>query len=170
MNFILGGVYVHLVSLATYTESYSRVDNGQAKHRVNAGGLKRTIHWSKKAISISGGGHIPSGLSDLDYTTDLEYSSGRTRSISSVSNIIVIPSARRIDVGFEPCAFAILANRAVATPISLLGDVATITPVADALTYQIKYYPKILVAAEQPTDSYNRATGDYSWSIDMEQV
>jgi len=170
MNFILGGITVHLVSATEYTEVYDRVDNGQARHRTQNGSLKRSIHWRKTAISISGSGHIPAGLSGLDYSLDLEFSAGRTRSITSNSNVIAIPTTRRVDIGFEPCGFALFNNQAIPTPINLVGDIATLTPVANALDYQINYYPKILVAAEDPNDSFNRGVGDFRWSIDMEEV
>jgi len=170
MNFILGGVTVHLVSATEYTEIYDRVDDGSINHRTQNGNLKRVIHWRKTSIDISGGGHMPSGLSGLDYTLDLEFSAATTQSITSSSNVIAIPAERRIDIGYEPCGFALFENQAKPTPVNMAGDIATLTPVANALDYMVKYYPKIIVAAEEPNDSNNRGTGNHRWSIAMEEV
>lgn len=170
MNFILGGITVHLVSAVEYTETYDRVDNGQARHRTQNGNLKRAVHWRKTSISISGSGHIPAGLAGLDYTLDLEFSAGTTRSITSSSNVIAIPAERRVDVGYEPCAFALFNNQAIPTPFVLVGDVATLTPVANALDYQINYFPKIMVASEDINDSINRGTGTNRWSLELEEL
>ena len=169
MNFILGGVIVHLVSAADFTQSFRRVGGGRVRRRTQNGGVKTAEHWNKLSTSITGSGRIPSGLSGLDYNAQMELSSGSPESITSASNVIVIPANRRSDTDHDPYGFAVFSDHVIATPVSISGDTATLTPIANAQGYNIAYFPKITVVAEEPVESFNRSQGIFSWSIQAEE-
>ena len=170
MNFILGGITVHLVAASEFTQGYQRVGGGRARSRRQNGTLKTSQHWTKIATELSGSGNVPFGLSDLDYSQNMTLSCGGPRSITSISNIIAIPAARRSDAGHTPFGFAIFDSYAVATPVSMAANTATLTPVAGALSYTVSYFPELIVAVEEPAESLNRSSGVWSWSISAEEA
>ena len=159
-----------LVAASEFSQSYQRTAGGRSRRRTQNGSIKTAQHWNKIATDLSGSGHIPSGLSGLDYAQEMTLSCGGPRSISSASNIIVIPAQRRIDAGFEPFGFALFGDRAVATPVNIVTHTATLTAIAGASGYTIAYFPEIIVAAEEPVESFDRGSGLWRWQIQAEEA
>jgi hypothetical protein len=82
-----------------------------------------------------------------------------------------LPAARRSDSGFTPFATALLdGNRAVSTPVSLVGNVATCTAVTDAVAYRVNYYPAPTVWLMRPSESGSQSDASYRWELIAEEV
>jgi hypothetical protein len=112
---------------------------------------------------------VPPGLAGLDYDTTHVLKSGAARSLQATGNVITVPAARRTDAGYEPTGYAIVDGRYVSTPLVLVTNTATLTVVAGAQGYGVRYWPQITVYARFSDD--NRPAGaSWSWRIDAEEV
>lgn len=82
-----------------------------------------------------------------------------------------MPAARRIDSGFTPFATALLAGgRALSTPVTLAGNVATCDAVSGAVAYLVNYYPAPTVWMLRPNESGSQADASYRWELSAEEV
>jgi hypothetical protein len=131
-------------------------------------GVKQTA-WTGKILSrIRGKGWVPHGLHALDYSASMELSCIAQRSITSASNVIVIPAARRSDLA--PTGFAVVADQLVSTSISIATNTATLGTVSGSTFYCVYYYPKITVFAKLPTENNTHTSAEYDWELVCEQV
>lgn len=134
-------------------------------------GIKQAT-WSKLRITFSGTGWIPPGLAGIDTTQQQTVASAVPCALTADgSRQATLPTARRSDTGYEPWAWAIMPDGSVQdTALALVGNVGTADAVADALSYQILYYPQITAWLSRPTESGERTTASYRWELIAEQV
>lgn len=143
---------------------------GTARLRMaNGDGLQQTT-WRKLRIVISASGWMPPGLRALDYDQPLVLKCGAPVAITSGATVIELPAARRTDAGYLPFARAHTARGDVDTAVSVAGNTATCTAVADAIGYSVLYYPQITVLADPPAASYDTSGAASSWEITCEEV
>ena len=117
---------------------------GYSVLRLGAGAAVSQQAWRKLRTTISGTGITPPGLAGIDWTQPITLGCIAERSIQSATNVITIPAARRTDAppyGWAITAVGMLRN----TPVSMAGNVATLTPVAGAAGYQVAWYPLLSV-------------------------
>lgn len=153
-----------------FTQEYQLL-SAASRYRMGDGSLRETIAWSGKLRTvIRGHGWAPSGIEGIDYGQDVVIKCAAPRVISSTSNVITIPSARRSDTGHTPTATAIVAGQLVATTISLVGDVATLGVVSGASVYRVQYYPQIIARAVLDDQGTDTGAATHSWSLTAEEI
>ncbi len=165
----------------SYSQDYSYVESSSVVRFMNGRGFK-TTNWSKLATNISGNGVLPLGIAQLDYSGEILLRCGTPRRIMGTTNVIAMPPFRvdndgnptavveyREDDIYVPTGQAWVDGYWEKTPVSLSGNVATMTIVAGATRYAVSYYPEIVVLFEErPTESY-QDNGDCSWSLSAVQ-
>ncbi|MCP4342183.1 MAG: hypothetical protein GY799_25705 [Desulfobulbaceae bacterium] len=124
-------------------------------------------HVGKLRSTISGQGFIAAGISGLDYTQSMVLKCAKPRMISSATNVIDIPAARRADDA--PVGFAIVDGEQVSTPLNIVTDTATLTIVSGATAYQVEYVPEITVLAKLD-EGFGTSGGRHTWSLTCVEV
>lgn len=143
---------------------------GSAILRMQDGTAVKQTQWEKIATHITGAGFAPPALAGVDWKTSFEISCVAPMSLYSPSNIATIPSARRTDIGDQVLAFGVVGGMNIITPVSVVGDTATATPVSGATGYKFWYYPKLTFFSFGPSERLDTAGGGNSWSIDAEEA
>lgn len=162
-----------------YSQDYSNIGGSSVLRMMNGRAIKQT-HWSKLTTTISGSGHLPPGLSTLDYSGELLLKCGATRSVTSLTTTVALPKYRNNDIGvpttdldfrmddvYVPQGRAFVDGFWEPTPVALAGNVATCTVVPGATRYRVDYFPEIVVYFEtEPTDGYAYSEdSSSSWSF-----
>lgn len=134
-------------------------------------GIKQAT-WRKLRTTISGGGWSPSGLAAIDYTQQQVIACITPLSVNAnASREATLPVGRRSDSGYLPHGFAFMADGGrVATPVVMIGNVATLDAVTGAIGYQASYYPLLTCWASRPTESVSRGDASYRWELVAEEV
>ncbi len=169
MNFKLGGISIPVNAGLEFSQSYEMI-GGTVTQRMQSGRAIKQTHFNKLRTVLSGQGWVPAGLDGLDYSTPLLLKCVAPRSVSSTNTQFTIPANRRNDPGFEPKAYAVVSGSLVETEITLNADIASLDAVPGALTYQVHYYPEILVFAEPPQTQGNMTGAEFSWTLTCEEV
>lgn len=167
-NLVIGGLEIPVSASHTLNQSYEPI---QAVNRVRMmdGTLIQQSSWSGKLLtSIDGSGIIPVGLQSLDYSSAITIKCVAERAVTSASNVIDIPSARRSD--YAPEGRALVGGKWQSTPVAMAGDTATLTAVAGASQYQAIYWPELVCYCNPPSESRGARDSSYGWSLDGEQV
>lgn len=168
----LGGVPIPILALLPSGQTFDPMTretihpmgDGSSEKQVLAGSV------GKLRTTIRGEGPIPPGLDGLDFTGPLLLKSGAGREITSTSNVITIPSARRGDAGYVPWGRAFVNDKPISTPVAMSVDEATLTIVTGASAYQVLWYPQFNVLVEgglRKTEDLTGAT--VRWSLNMRQ-
>lgn len=165
--FELGGVQIPLEASIDFRQTYGEVQK-KIIHRMRSGAAAPQSTFSKIKTTLTGSGYSVHGLDGLDYDdpAGLELKCAEPRAVGGTSNIIIVPSARRSDSGYEPFGIAIVRNRRVFVGVaSVSGDQYTLETNPEATAYQVVYYPKITVIAHRP-----ESLGGLRWKIEAEEV
>lgn len=182
MWFEIGGIKVSPQGALTFRQTYL-VEESAAVLRLAGGGAIKQYSWQKLAVSTQGTGRYPPGLDALDYSQPLLMLCAEPREVTGTSNVLTLPAARRVDAGFVPIAFALvtpdggdglLDPRWQPAEVAVAGDVATVTPVAGAVAYQVWYWPEITVFATRPQQDWSgQPAGSghaFSWTLEAREV
>jgi hypothetical protein len=165
---IIGGIEVPLKASYGLSQDYEPVQ-AVNRPRMMDGSLKQQTAWSGKLKTvISGNGNMPPGIDTLDYSSAITIQCIAEQAVSSVSNLISVPSARRADYGVE--GRALVAGVWQSTPVSLSVDTATLTIVPGATLYQAVYWPELVCYCDPPSQKRNARTSSYSWQIQAEEI
>lgn len=162
---MLGGIPLQLH--AGSVELSEQPIGGETNIRLSRGKLVTLRHWEKMSGTISGAGFTPPGLDGLDFAAHHELRSTKPRAVQSAGTSLTLPADPRPDK--SPWAFAYFPNGDwVATPCSVVGRAATVTPVAGATSYQVWFLPRYVVKCARPTEG--RAGANYNWSLSWEEA
>lgn len=125
--------------------------------------------WAKLRLRISGDGIVPVAFAGLSRTAQHVLKSPASRSVHGDTNVITVPAARRADTGYVPRGFAVVNGLYYATPLSMAGDVATLTAVPGASGYGVIYWPQlsVFIAVSQSVDS---AKSGHSFVLEAEEA
>lgn len=164
----IGGLVIPVQAAGDIEQTFEPL-GGSVLRRMKSGAAKKQTHWRKIKTRISGSGWIPPGLQGLNYDSPLLLKSVSSRALQAVGNVIAVPAARRTDAGYEPTGFAIVNGRYVPTPLALVVDTATLTAVAGAQGYGVRYWPQFNVYAEF-SDSGRAMGSTWTWQLDAEEV
>lgn len=167
--FELGGIVVPVRAALKLTQQIEPV-GGSSTRRLGAGSLIKQTVWRKTRITLSGAGWCPIGVGALNWDAQLVLKCGLPEGITSNTTTITLPAGRRTDAGYQPFARAHLAGEWQDTPVSIAGNVATVTAVAGAIAYQVWYWPVYTVYAEPPVTSVDKDTAQASWELVCEEV
>lgn len=166
---ILGGVRVPIHASMEFQQSYEPI-GGHAMHRLNNGTLVKQFRWRKIATSITARGTIPPALLSLDYDGTLVMDCAAPRSLGGTGLVYSLPAARRTDTGYTPRARALVGERWVPAQIDITDHVATLTAVANAVQYQVWYWPRLTVYCEPPSEQTDTMEADCGWTLNAEEV
>jgi hypothetical protein len=165
---IVGGIEIPLRASLTLTQTYEP-QQAVTRLRMADGSLVQQISWRDKLLtSIDGSGTIPAGLHLIDFTSPVVIKCVAERVVTSASNVIDIPSARRTD--YPPEGRALLNGKWQSTPVVMSVDEATLTIVTGATQYQCIYWPEITCYCDPPKETRGVRNADYGWMITGEQV
>lgn len=167
--FELGGFPIHIKAGLEFSQSYETI-SGTAIHRMQSGRAVKQTHFKKLKTVISGKGWVPTGLDNLDYSIPLWLKSAVPLSISSNLQQLLLPYIARNDVGYSPKGFALVDGELIESKLVIDGRLVTLEYVDDTLSYQVHYYPELLVYAEPPQVHGNVTSSEFSWSITCEEV
>lgn len=173
-NLIIGGIEVPLFALTdAFSQDYEELA-AIAGLRLANGSLVIQRAWPasgnyKLRSTISGGGSLPAPLDGLDRGASHEISCAQPRAIAAVGNVITLPAGRRSDTGYAPVGFASVAGELISTPLALVGNVATLTTVAGAQHYQVRYWPKFtgMITHRSSGEPWQAAR---SWTLTVEEI
>ena len=167
-NLVIGGIEVPVKASHTLSQNYKPVQ-AVSRVRMGSGALKQQTSWADKLITdISASGLLPAGLQMLDYSQPITIKGVAERTVTSASNVITVPTARRADYGVE--GRALVGDKWQITAVSMGGDIATLTIVASATAYQAIYWPELTCYCDPPTDNRNARAAVYSWDLVGEEI
>jgi hypothetical protein len=170
-TFILGGVSVPFESHLDLNQDYQEQKASRITRHCDGSARKQTAWSGKTVIRTTGSGWYPPGFDLLDYDASMEMSCISLKAVTSASNTITIPAARRIDQGFEPFASATVSGgKRDATITGIVGNVVTVATVTGAAFYTVYYYPKLTVFASPPVIQHDAINDRYSWQMDAQEA
>jgi hypothetical protein len=160
----LGGIPIEAEKGAP-AQSYAPLGDGVIRRRSKGAGVKFR-HWNRKmAITVSGSGLLPPGLSGLDYDQPLELLCTKPLSVSTSSPSVTLTSDIRPD---QPAwAFAYVGERWQPCEVTVVDLVATFTSVPGATRYQVCWMPKFMVLMSAPDEAMDRS---HDWSFTAEEA
>lgn len=164
----IGGITIPIESIKDFNQRYEPLGATSILRMADGSGVEQTAWTGKLKVVTSGSGWVPTGLDALGKGEHL-FKCGVHRAIQTASNVIVLPSARRTDADFIPLGFAVVDNKLVETDISISGDTATLTAVADATGYRVHYWPELTVFIRDVPESWQQSTNTHSWSFEAEE-
>lgn len=125
--------------------------------------------WQKLRSTINGNGWLPAALDGIDQSVGQTVSCVASLSVYGATTSITIPHSYRTDSGYTVQADALVAGELISTPVSMAGQVATLTAVAGAEQYQVIYYPVItgLLTISKGADLDNQT---HDWTIEIEEL
>jgi hypothetical protein len=170
-DLIIGGITIPRLASLDFSQSYENIGPHTLQRLGDGTGLPQSHGWNKIATSISCSGWAPEGLDGVDWkaAAGVAIACIKPRSIKSASNAITIPAARRTDHG--PWGFACVGDELVSSPVSLTGNVATITTVSGASGYLVEWLPLITCFSQNGVRAnYDSGGNAYGWTLDAEQL
>lgn len=164
----IGSLKLPLHARLSLRQTYE-VIGGRARLRFSDGAGLVQQAWAKLRTIIEGEGSIPPGLALLDTVSTLTMRCVGKRSVAGGTSI-TLPAARRTDTGSTPRAYAQVGEAVVETALSIVANVATLTPVSGADLYWVDYYPEISVICD-PVQERRDVNGALTgWSLTAEEV
>lgn len=153
------------------SQTYETLGGDAILRVITGAGIKQST-WSKLRTVISGRGWLPAGLATLDTTTQQAIACVVPRSVTCNGSLqATLPAGRRADAGYTPWAAALMPDGGVVgTPVSFAVNLGTVTPVTNAIGYQILYYPLITCWVSRPTESGELGDASYGWELVAEEA
>ena len=166
----VGGIVVPNLSGLELGQTYEPLE-AVARFRVMSGTLRQRSLWrGKLKTTITGRGTIPAGLQAIDYSAAVDIDCVAHRSITSASNVIALPAARRTDSGSLPYGRALVGSTWVPTACVVVTNVATLGAVAGASQYQVVYFPSLSCYATPPRETRDADGQLFSWELSADEV
>lgn len=166
----INGLPVAGETLGDWQQSYE-VYGGRAQLRFADGSGITQQAWTRLRTTISGSGWAPAPILALCRSANTaELGCIEPLSVHGVSNIITLPTARRSGGIYAPTGWAVVDGRLTSTPLSLVGDTATLTQVPGAVAYEAHYYPLLTVMAIACQNQLDGNGAVYGWSLTAEEV
>ena len=167
---IIGGITVPVWACTDLRQSYEPIEVVYQSRKRNGALVYRELYSGLIRTQLSGGGLAPSGLQALVAGATVSLSCIKPMAINSASNVIDIPAARRSDAGSEPQGFAVVGDIMLPTPVAMNVNEATLTTVAGASAYQVRWYPVLsVIVTSRLEDELSRGAG-FRWSLVAEEV
>lgn len=165
----IGDFEMPVLAALDIEQKYDVVKRESIFRTISQLGKKQAVPARKMKISTSGSGWIPAGLGAIDTNQQhlLACITPRILPADGVSRQATLPAGRRADAGHIPYGMAFFSSHYwQLSPATLVGNVATVTAVPDAVRYAVGYYPLVLCWIQEPTDN----GPDPSWSFEAEEV
>lgn len=138
--------------------------------RLGSGASVHQESWRRTRTTLSAAGLIPPGLDGRDWSQPFALGCVAPLSLQAVSNVFALPPARRGDA--PPFGFAVDATGFIRPrPVEVVGDTATLAPLAGSVSYQLLWYPALTVRAPAGVRCVYDAQGAVaSWELVCEEV
>lgn len=167
--FEIGGLVIPITAAFSLRQQIETVGGRSALRFANGASL-RQVAWQKLRVTLSGDGWVPLGIDALDFGSTMTLKCGLPAALRNGTGVITLPAERRTDAGYTPYARAHLPTGDVETAVGLVGNVATCTTVAGAVSYTVSYYPELTVWADPPAQNFDGAGAATSWELVLEQA
>lgn len=167
MSLKIGALIIPRQAGFTLRQSYDPILARTLLRSKSGAGIGQT-RWAKLRSSITGSGWQPAALDAIDLSIMHAVHCVETLSAYSATTAVTIPHTYRTDTGYTVQAWALVGNILVSTPVSMAGQVATVTAVSGALQYQVDYYP-IITGLVTISKSGDVDAQTKSWTIEIEQ-
>jgi hypothetical protein len=170
-DLIIGDIRIPRKACHTISQSYDQVGGTSLLRLGNGTGIIQSAAWGKLRTTLNCSGWAGPGLSGIDWqdSAGVTIACIEPRGLTSSSNIIALPAARRTD---EPVlGFAVVGNELVLTPVDVEDDVATLTIVAGATAYKAEWLPLINCFVDGGIkESYDSQSNQYSFTLEGEEL
>lgn len=124
----------------SWRQTFAEIGTSQP-FRTRSGSLLASQRYRKLRSNIRGEGWDVSGLEGLNPATAYALHCIQPRALVGASNVLTIPASYRTDAGYTAQGSALVGGRWQASPVGLVGQVATVTTVSGATAYRVKYWP-----------------------------
>ncbi len=165
----MGGYSVPIKAGLEFSQSYETL-SGTAIHRMQSGRALKQTHFKKLKTVLSGKGWVPTGIDHLDYSKPLLLRCAIPLSIPCLACQLILPRASRTDASYTPIGFALIGGKLLETNLSIQGNIVNLESVNDAQSYQVHYFPELLVYAEPPQIHGDVTGAEFTWSLTCEEV
>lgn len=156
---VLGGIKVPRLA-GTPDVSYDEA-GGYTDTVMSDGAVVRSRHFKKEVITIAGAGWMATGLDALDWDANHLLLCSKVKRITTAGSQVTLTSDPRPD---EPVfAQGLVGRHVVDTPVSVVGRVVTITPVAGVQQYSVGWFPQFTVICKRPPES--NTAGGAAWQL-----
>jgi hypothetical protein len=169
VDVMLGGVPIRLHA-GLPVQRYAPLGDGPILRRSKGAGVKFS-HWTERwAISVSGSGWMGPGLAGLNYRQPLELRCTQQMEVRTTALSTTIPGTVRPDKA--PWCLAYTGRDWVPTPVAYNAGtkVATITPLAGALEYQVCWMPVFTVLMGRPERGLDPGANSHDWAFTAEEA
>jgi hypothetical protein len=147
-------------------QSYRPVGGGSLTRLSDGTGVIQ-VHWGKLSTRITGQGRVPPGMAGLTFDGPLTIDCVEPRAVVGETTTLILPGTLR--PGAAVIGWALDGRKRVRTPVSMLGNEATLTPVDGAAWYEVQYLPRLVVFSQGPDESFHTQRG-YRWQLDGEEL
>jgi hypothetical protein len=167
---IVGSVEVPIHNYFSLNQDYTLIGGAFSRRSLNGTGRKQT-HWQKISTAITANGSLPVGLSTMDFSVPYQLHCAAFRSVKSVSNVIQLPGNWRVDQGYTPRGFGLVGSEWKETSyVESPAGTFTLTAVAGASSYELRYWPILTVLSDPPTESNDIHGKVSNWTLSAEEV
>jgi hypothetical protein len=166
---MLGGVPIR-PQAGHPVQRYAPLGDGPILRR-SKGAAVKFRHWDLRwAVSVSGSGWMGPGLAGLDYDQPLELRCTQQMEVRTTALTTTLPGTVRPDVA--PWCLAYTGREWLKTPVAYnpTTKVATITPRAGALEYQVCWMPVFTVLMGRPERGLDPGVNTHDWSFTAEEA
>lgn len=163
----LGGQPI-AIEAGAVAQQYEPLGDGVVLRRSRGAGVKMR-HWDRRwSVTVSGSGWLSADLLGLDFDQPLELRCTAPMGLSTTALSVQLPTAVRPDRA--PWAFAEVEGRLRRAEVAYAAGVATITPVAGAARYIVRWMPLFNVLMNRPSSGLDGGARSASWSFTAEEA
>ncbi|MDO9625136.1 MAG: hypothetical protein Q7J46_14230 [Pseudomonas sp.] len=164
---VLGGVPI-AAYCGPIRQRYEPFGGSSELRMADGTGFKQT-HWRKTRIVCSGSGPLDPGLEQLDYSRPLELWCVKPLGMSGAALAFELPPASKRRPDVAPWAWAQVGDGWVDTPLSMVGDIATVVAVLGASSYRVSWLPRFEVLTDGVISDFDESRGLYDWSLEARE-
>ena len=169
--FQIDDIVAPLSALHDFSQDYAVIGSRAVVRKMSGRGVQQAV-WTKLRTTLNGGGWLPAGLEGLDVLVPHMLLCAAPRALQSTAPAVLLPANRRSDAPeYAPQGLALFADgRHVDTPGVLTGDTLTLTPVAGAVRFQVRYWPALPVFITTLSNRGDLKGNVCGWQIVAEEI
>lgn len=169
IDLTINGLRMPLAVAGQITQEYEDI-GAFTLLRLGAGAAVHQESWRRTRTTLSASGLLPPGVAQRNWASPFALGCVAPRSAQAVGRVFTLPVARRSDA--PPYGFAVDATGLLhPTAVSVVGDTATLAAVAGAESYQVLWYPLLIVHAPAgPRVQYDAAGAVAGWELSCEEA
>lgn len=166
----IDSLVVAVEALVRFDQFYQGQRGESFRRTADGTGYQRSTWKAKLGTEINAEGWAPSLFDTLVPGQTYTLKCAVPRTVAGATNLITVPPTRRSGTGYDPYGYAVVDGKLVETGFdNITGDDFTLTPVAGAQSYQVNYFPQIVVAITR-NESRKTTEGVYDWRLEAQEV